>query len=75
MISGTKPNWQLVTSGIPWGLILGPILFDVFIKDLEDTLSKFTDEIKLSGAVDMLQVELLCRETLTGLRKGLARIL
>lgn len=75
MISGTKPTWQLVTSGIPRGLILGPILFDVFIKDLEDTLSKFTDEIKLSGAVDMLQVELLCRETLTGLRKGLARIL
>ena len=58
-ISGTMPNQQLVTSGIPQGSVLGPILFDAHIKSLEDTLSKFTDKMKLSGVVDVLQVELL----------------
>lgn len=57
------------------GSIVGPILFDVFIKDLEDTLSNFTDTIKLSAAVDVLLVELPCKETWTGLRKGLEGIL
>lgn len=75
VISGTTPNQQLVTSGIPLGSIVGPILFDMFVKDLEDTLSNFTDEMKLSGAVDVLLVELLCKETWTGLRKGLEGIL
>jgi ribonucleases P/MRP protein subunit RPP40 len=52
-IDGTQSDWLKIMSGVPQGSVLGPVLFLIYINDLDCTLTnwilKFADDTKLFG--------------------------
>ena len=54
-INGSLSDWILVSSGVPQGSVLGPILFPIFINDFDcgitNWILKFADDTKMFGPV------------------------
>ena len=56
IINGNCSDWVKVTSGVPQDSILGPLLFTLFINDIDDgiknSILKFADDTKMWGSVN-----------------------
>ena len=55
VVNDAQSEWTEVYSGVPQGSVLGPILFTIYINDLDDEIKrkilKFADDTKLTGRV------------------------
>ena len=59
IINVEESSWEDVTSGIPQGSVLGPVLFVIFINDLPDvvkqSVQRFADDTKMWSKISNLQ--------------------
>ena len=58
VVNGQYSDWKNVTSGIPQGSVLGPILFVIFINDMPDAIAccmkLYADDAKVYNRVNNL---------------------
>ena len=60
LVNGEGSSWCNVSSGIPQGSVLGPVLFVIFINDLPDDINSnvkiYADDTKIYRHVDTLTI-------------------
>ncbi len=55
VINGTASDWAPVSSGVPLGSVLGPVLFIIYINDIDvglsNFISKYADDTKIGNSI------------------------
>ena len=73
MIEGTFSRWEHITSGVPQGSVLGPILFCLFVSDmglgLSSVLEKYADDTKIYRPITTQSESLVLQQDLNQIEK------
>ena len=63
-----RSGWTEVRSGVSQGSVLGPLLFTIFINDIDEEVlcktSKFADNTKIAGSINTFSNKRLRQRTL-----------
>ncbi len=55
VINGSASDWAPFTSGVPKGSVLGPVIFIIYINDIDlglnNFIAKFADDTKIGNSV------------------------
>ena len=51
LLNGCESHWAIVESGVPQGSVLGPLLYLIYINDLEKGINFFADDTSLFSIV------------------------
>ena len=74
-LNGSSSTWKQVLSGVPQGSVLGPLLFLIFINDIDEAaglvkyLNKFADDTKLGHCVNSDEDHKSLQQTIDNLLK------
>jgi Reverse transcriptase (RNA-dependent DNA polymerase)/Endonuclease-reverse transcriptase len=75
VLDGEASGWEQVCSGVPQGSVLGPVLFLVFIRDLDRAadgqamIRKFADDTKMAREIKNDEDSALLQRALDGLQE------
>ena len=79
VLNGCSSNWVDVTSGVPQGSVLGPLLFILYVNDITDTIQSaiqmFADDTNLYRVIKQPSGSCILQQnlnwiTILGLKSG-----